>query len=154
MSIKEKSYVAGFLDGDGCIMAQLVRRKDYALGYQIRTSIVFYQKNIHKEILYWLMKKIKYGYIRDRKDGMFEYTIVGLKETLKILNLLLPYLRLKKKVAKTVIKIIENHPKKLNKTALIRLSYLVDETANYNYSKRRTINSQIIIDFFEQKSKT
>ncbi len=41
MSDEDKAYIAGFLDGDGSIMAQLVFRKDYRLGYQIRVSIVF-----------------------------------------------------------------------------------------------------------------
>ena len=88
MSNEEKAYIAGFLDGDGCIMAQLVRRKDYVYGYQVRTSIVFYQKSSHKEILSWLKKQLKYGYIRDRNDGMTEYTIVGFKEVQEILALL------------------------------------------------------------------
>ena len=30
---EEKAYIAGFLDGDGRIMAQLVKRKDYKLGF-------------------------------------------------------------------------------------------------------------------------
>jgi hypothetical protein len=29
---EEKAYIAGFLDGDGSIMAQLVSRKDYRSG--------------------------------------------------------------------------------------------------------------------------
>ena len=78
MSNEEKAYIAGFLDGDGCIMAQLVRRKDYIYGYQVRVSIVFYQKQVHQEILSWLKTKLNYGYIRQRNDGMAEYTIVGL----------------------------------------------------------------------------
>ncbi len=53
-----KAYIAGFLDGDGCIMAQLVRRKDYIYGYQIRTSIVFYQKSSHEDILFWLKEQL------------------------------------------------------------------------------------------------
>ena len=38
------SYLAGFIDGDGCIMAQIVPRKDYLYKYEIRVSIVLYQK--------------------------------------------------------------------------------------------------------------
>ena len=40
----ELSYIAGFLDGDGSIIAQLIRREDYKLGFQIRVSIQFSQK--------------------------------------------------------------------------------------------------------------
>jgi hypothetical protein len=40
----ELSYIAGFLDGDGSIYAQIVKRADYRLRFQIRVSIGFYQK--------------------------------------------------------------------------------------------------------------
>ena len=69
------AYMAGFLDGDGCIMAQLVRRNGYRLGFQVRASIVFYQHQSHKEILFWLKGQLGYGYIRDRNDAMCEYAI-------------------------------------------------------------------------------
>jgi intein-encoded DNA endonuclease-like protein len=103
VSNEEKAYIAGFLDGDGCVMAQLVRRKDYIYGYQVRVSVVFYQKDSHKEILSWLKRKLGYGYIRHRNDGMVEYTIVGLKEVKEILNVLYPYVRLKKVLARRVL---------------------------------------------------
>ena len=38
ISTTTKSYIAGFLDGDGCIMFQLIHRKDYVYGYQIRNK--------------------------------------------------------------------------------------------------------------------
>ena len=100
MSYEELAYVAGFLDGDGCVMAQLVRRKDYIYGYQIRTSIVFYQKSRNQRILQWLKSRLGFGYISQRKDGMTEYTIVGLKEVGSVLKALLPYLRLKKRAGR------------------------------------------------------
>ena len=40
----ERSYITGFLDGDGSIYAQIIKRSDYRLGFQIRVSITFYQK--------------------------------------------------------------------------------------------------------------
>ena len=40
----ERSYITGFLDGDGSIYAQIVKRSDYRLKFQIRVSISFYQK--------------------------------------------------------------------------------------------------------------
>ncbi len=119
-------------------MAQLVRRKGYVYGFQVRTSIVFYQKQSHQEILHWLKGKLKYGYIRQRNDGMAEYTIVGFNEVLEVLTLLYPYLRLKKDLTQCVVHLIKGHPKKMSPSELIRLSKLVDETAKFNYSKKRT----------------
>jgi len=40
----ELSYIAGFLDGEGSIYAQIVKRSDYRLRFQIRVCIGFYQK--------------------------------------------------------------------------------------------------------------
>ena len=57
------AYIAGFLDGDGSIFFQLVRRKDYCLGYQVRTSIAFYQKTENERILVWLKEQFLSGYI-------------------------------------------------------------------------------------------
>lgn len=152
MSNEEKAYIAGFLDGDGCIMAQLVRHKDYIYGFQIRVSIVFYQKRTHQEILSWLKSKLDYGYIRLRNDGMAEYTIVGPKEVREVLKLLVLYLRLKKILAKQVIELIDQLPQKMTVAELVRLSVLVDQTATFNYSKKRTNNSEALKIFLKDKN--
>jgi intein-encoded DNA endonuclease-like protein len=149
VSNEELAYIAGFLDGDGCVMAQLVRRKDYIYGYQIRTSVVFYQQARNQKILQWLKNRLKFGYIRYRNDGMVEYTIVGLKEVGSILGLLMPYLRLKRKLAEKVIRLIKAHPKKMTPHKLVCLSKIVDETAAFNYSKKRTNTSSAIRLFLE-----
>ena len=82
------AYIAGFLDGDGSIFFQIVPRKDYKQKFQIRTSIAFYQKTEFIEILEWLKGIFETGYIRKRKTGMSDYTIVESKEVQKILRLL------------------------------------------------------------------
>lgn len=154
MHDEEKAYVAGFLDGDGSIMVQLIRRKDYKLGYQIRVSIVFYQKTSHREFLLWLKKQLSYGYIRDRTDGMTEYTIVGLREVEHVLQLLHPFLRLKKELAGDTLKIIEMHPSQRKMTAkvLVRMSKLVDKTSYFNYSKKRTNTSLVVVEYLKSKN--
>jgi hypothetical protein len=143
-SSEELAYIAGFLDGDGCVMAQLVRRKDYIYGYQVRTSVVFYQKKRNQEILHWLKSQLKLGYIRHRNDDVAEYTIVGLREVQYVLETLLPFLRLKKKAAKEVIKLVDAHPKTMTPEKLVHLSKMVDETAKFNYSKKRTNTSATV----------
>ena len=152
MSSEEKSYIAGFLDGDGCIMAQLVKHKDYVFGFQVRVSIVFYQKTNHQEILSWLKSMLNLGYIRHRNDGMTEYTIVGLKEVKEILELFYPFLRLKKALAKEIIKLINSYPTKMTVNDLIRLSRIVDKTAKFNYSKKRTNTSETVIAFLKSRN--
>ena len=150
MNNEEKAYIAGFLDGDGCVMAQLVKHKDYLLGFQIRVSIVFYQKLKNQEILTWLKSMLQYGYIRERNDGMAEYTIVGSAEVRETLVFLLPFLRLKSELAQKVIDLIDQLPKKMNADSLLKLSKLVDETALFTYSKKRKQTYQSVHDYFSE----
>ena len=141
MTTEEKAYIAGFLDGDGCVMLQLVRRKDYVLGYQIRASIVFYQKTKHEHHLHWLKNYLRDGYIRRRPDGMSEYTIVGFAAAKRVLELLLPHLRLKRKHAEIVLKVIQRTPgaggRAYTPELLLELAEDVDQYLRLNYSKKR-----------------
>ena len=157
MKEKELAYIAGFLDGDGCIMLQLISRKGYLLGYQIRASIVFYQKLQHKAFLEDLKEKLRYGYIRERNDDMVEYTIVGFEPVIEIINLLFPYLKLKKKQAQLALKIFKRiservklpNKKKIDAKLLMELSCEVDKFASLNYSKKRTNTSKQVKEFLE-----
>ncbi|TSC96205.1 MAG: site-specific DNA endonuclease [Parcubacteria group bacterium Athens1014_10] len=150
ISKEVKSYISGFLDGDGCIMFQLVRRKDYIYGYQIRASIVFYQKIDRHNHLLWLKSILKYGYIRDRKDMMTEYTIVGIKPVIEILGLLAPYVRLKKEHIKLALKINKVLKGKFNIKKFLKASLLVDKFGELNYSKKRINTTKVVKKFLEE----
>ena len=68
LSDRRIGYIAGFLDADGCINAQLVRREDYKFKYQIRVSVTFFQKKKRKHVLLHLQKDLlqrKFSYSRD-----------------------------------------------------------------------------------------
>ena len=145
-----KSYVAGFLDGDGCIMFQLIRRKDYIYGYQVRASIVFYQKTKNRQHLEWLKSVFGVGYIRDRNDEMTEYTVVGLKPVIKILKLLRPYIKLKKEHVAYSMKIDKRLAGKFSLKKLIAAAKLVDKFKELNYSKKRTNTSVQLIEYLRQ----
>jgi hypothetical protein len=40
------AYIAGFLDGDGNLLVQIVKNETFKYKFQIRISIIFYQKTI------------------------------------------------------------------------------------------------------------
>ncbi len=140
------AYIAGFLDGDGSIFFQLVRRKDYCLGFQIRTSIAFYQKTENEQILLWLKDQFCSGYIRRRKTGISDYTIVEPKEVQRVLELLQPYVRLKREHVRLGLEILGKFPLNDDATELISLCRLVDRFQDINYSKKRTITSAVVAD--------
>ncbi len=155
MRREKRAYIAGFLDGDGCIMLQLVYRHDYVLGYQIRASIVFYQKQQYRSFLHWLQDQFKgIGYIRNRNDGMSEYTIVGIADVGTVLQLLLPYLRLKKSQAEIALRVISQMPgsgRKMTVEKLLLLAKDVDRFLELNYSKRRINTSTKLRAFLASK---
>lgn len=146
----EKAYIAGFLDGDGCVMFQLVRRKDYIYGYQVRASTVFYQKKVHIDHLRWLHKKLGMGYVRVRNDGMAELTIVGIQPVMQLLAQLKPYVRLKKPHVNLAEQIANELPryKRLDRELILKVSGLIDQYIHLNYSKRRTNTTATLKAFF------
>jgi hypothetical protein len=138
------AYIAGFLDGDGSIFFQLIRKKDYCFGFQIRASIAFYQKTENERVPLWLKQQFSAGYIRRRKTGISDYTIVEAKEVRRVLELLQPYVRLKKEHVRLGLKILSELPLAGDATKLISLCQLVDRFRDINYSKKRTITSAIV----------
>lgn len=143
------AYIAGFLDGDGSIFFQLIRRKDYRLGFQIRTSLAFYQKTENEKILLWLKQQFSSGYIRRRKTGISDYTIVEPGEVQRILELLQPYVRLKEEHVRLSLEILGKFPLADDATELISLCRLVDRFQEINYSKKRTITSTVVADYLK-----
>jgi hypothetical protein len=146
---EDLAYIAGFLDGDGCILTQIVKRKDYKYKHTIRFSIVFYQKKNNHWFLIWLQKKINKGNIRIRKDNMAELCILGSTPVKELLVLLMPYLVIKKNLAKLVIDIIENVKNVSSEASFIEVCKLVDKTAEYTYSKKRTITAITVQETFK-----
>ena len=131
------AYVAGFLDGDGSIFFQIVRRKDYRRGFQIRSSIAFYQKTECRWILRWLKKILKAGYIRHRKTGMSDYTVVEPKEVKRILLLLKPHVKLKRKQVELGLRALHRLENIRKDADFLAVCGLVDEFGLLNYSKKR-----------------
>jgi len=145
------SYIAGFLDGDGCINLQLVRRKDYRLGYQIRASVVFFQKSLHKPFLQWLKSVLGYGFIRDRKDGVSEYVITDLKAVVAVLESLQGYIRLKARQCELALEILTEliNAQGISAEEFLVLAKKVDQFSELNFSKKRTIKSNQVEAFLK-----
>ena len=144
------AYIAGFLDGDGSVFFQLVRRRDYLFGFQVRCSIAFYQKSEKAEILEWLRGIFKTGYIRHRKTGISDYTIVEPEEVKSILLMLEAYVRLKREQIALGVKILEKLRRSSDANSFLEVCRMVDRFKELNYSKKRTIRSTEVQRFLEQ----
>jgi hypothetical protein len=92
-------YLAGFLDGDGSIIAQLVSRHDYKFKFQIRLTLQITQLKTRRWFLESLKDLVGAGYIRDR-DFISDYILVEPANVEKLLKQVQPFLRIKQKQAK------------------------------------------------------
>ena len=152
LSEVEKAYIGGFLDGGGSINGQIVRRKDYQFLFQIRIGITFYQKTSKHWFIIWLHKKLQYGTIRKRPDGISEYSINGLENVEKFLEEIKPYLKIKRKQAILALQIIKTKSKSQDLNSFLKCCQLLDKFAVLNDSKKRTITSVLVrseLGFFD-----
>jgi hypothetical protein len=140
---KQLAYLAGFLEGDGCILAQLVKGP-YKYKYTVRISIVLYQKKDKHWFFIKLKDLIGVGNIRLRKDGMLEYSILGLNMVKKFLEMVYPYLILKKTLASLVFQIIKKLNVVQSEADFLEVCQLVDKVAEHTYSKKRKNTSLIV----------
>ena len=98
----------------------------------------------YAEILNWLKEIFGVGYIRHRKTGMSDYTIVDSKEVYKILKLLQQYVRLKRKQVELGLEIFNKIENKKSNADFLEICKLVDKFKELNYSKKRTITYESV----------
>jgi hypothetical protein len=143
-------YLGGFLDGDGSIFAQIVRREDYKMGFGIRLSVGFYQKSSKHWYILRIQKYLKSlgvsSTVQQDKAGMSNCIITGDVGVKKFLIIIIPHLVLKKALGRLILEIIENKKSIKTEVDFIKVCALVDKTADYTYSKNRKITAKIVED--------
>ena len=139
MRIKEslKSYIAGFLDGDGSVYVKLTRNDDYRYGYQLCPYVVFYQSRENRFGLEKIKNITRLGYIRDRKDGISEYIIGDVNSIEELMRWVKPYVIFKKNHIKLMLDILRKKRKIKNAKDFLELCILIDKFKGLNYSKKR-----------------
>ena len=146
-----RAYLAGFLDGDGSIIFQLVRRKDYVYGFQIRASVCFYQSTRHRAGLEWLKQQLGCGYIRNRAGSMSDYTIVGWSAVKRVLRLVQPFVIFKREQVDRALDIMSRFDDKLSPQEFLETAQVIDAFATLNYSKRKRIDATCVASFLSGK---
>jgi hypothetical protein len=143
------AYCAGFLDADGSIIVRIIARPDYKNLYQISPTVSFFQKTCRKHILLDISRDLGSGRVRDRNDGISELNFSGWKEVQKLIERLHPYLRVKKKQANLLRRILEILPStKESPKVFLEACLLVDHICDLNDSKNRKLTSQIVRERF------
>ena len=89
----------------------------------------------------WLKKLINRGYLRERNDGIVEYILGDAKSIIDLIEEILPYLKLKRKQAKLMLKVLKLREKVKSSKDFLRLAQEIDKFQKLNYSKKRIQNS-------------
>ncbi|QQG43076.1 MAG: hypothetical protein HYW45_02610 [Candidatus Daviesbacteria bacterium] len=137
LSEVKKAYIAGFLDGDGSIYVRAKPNSDYRFGFQIAPYIILFQSSKEKEKFTELCKLIGFGYMRERKDGVLEYTINKIADIREFLKAIYPFSILKKRQIELMLKILDAKEKIESESDFQALLELVDSYRSLNYSKKR-----------------
>jgi hypothetical protein len=102
------AYIAGFLDGDGCIACNFEKNKACRLGYRVRIRISFTQQRHRRKVLDVLRSWIKSGSIGEYEhNSMAEYAIRDQGAVQELLVALKPHLVVKKMHAELALNILQ-----------------------------------------------
>ncbi len=139
LSSEQKSYLAGFLDGDGSIYVRLKPNTTYRFGYQMIAYVAFFQSSKHREEFEKVCKLMPYGLMRIRKDGILEYTISKQEEITEFLLSIKNYLVMKKPQAELVLEVMKLKQAVKDKKDFKFLMDRIETFRELNYSKKRKI---------------
>ena len=133
----QKAYLAGFLDGDGSIYVRLKPNTDYRFGFQVAPAVILFQSSKDRRIFERICSMIGLGYLRERKDGILEYTINKRDAILAFLEMVKPYVVMKLRQTRLMLRILKKKPKVKSRKDFKDLMNLIEKFRNLNYSKKR-----------------
>ena len=132
----DRAYLAGLIDGDGCIMATIERHSEKKFGFRVRISVKITQKE--SNLVSSLAKQFGMGKIR-RNRTTFDWVIRNKDDVLKILNVINPYTKSKIKQVMLARRILSSSD--ATEQGLIKMARLADSLARFNVrSKERRTN--------------
>ena len=141
LGCEKLAYIAGFLDGDGCIASNFEKcnpRKDSS--YRVRIRISFTQIVSRREVLDALLSWIQSGHIAEYEhNNMAEYVIHDQKVIQPLLIALLPYLIVKKRHAEVALLILELKKSGYTPESLEQMRQYTISIRSFNHYPKRTV---------------
>ncbi len=142
-----RAYLAGLVDGDGCIMATIEHHKEKKFGFRVRVEFKLTQKD--NQILKSFARKFKMGRVvcnrkKETANATYDWIVRDKNDVVKILEFIKPYSRLKKKQVLIALKILQKSI--LKPEDLIKSANLADTLSSLNVrSKNRRKNFATMI---------
>jgi len=142
----DRAYLAGLIDGDGCIMATIERHREKKFGFRVRVELKLTQKE--DQLLNSLAKELRIGHVNCNRTGSsyatYDWIIRDTKHLVVILEEIMPYTRLKRKQATIALKILRSQI--VTKQDLMKNARLADTLSKLNVrSKGRRKNFAAMI---------
>ena len=131
LSEVERAYLAGFLDGDGAIMALIEKHPEKRFGFRVRLEVNATQ--YHECDVAWLPAQTGVGYIR-RNLQTSQWVVRDQRAIEWLLLMIAPYSRSKQNQIALAIQILK-HPI-LSKEDLIQVAHLADALSKFNVRSR------------------
>jgi hypothetical protein len=131
LSEVDRAYLAGFLDGDGAIMALIEKHSEKRFGFRIRLEVNVTQ--YHACDVAWLPDATGIGYVR--RNLMTYQWVVRDQQAIKwLLKMIAPYTRGKQNQVALAMQILE-HPIG-SKEDLLAVARLADALSKFNVRSR------------------
>lgn len=132
----ERAYLAGFLDADGAIMALVEKHSEKRFGFRVRIIVKITQRD--PKILKLFEKTLRIGSVIKNRTA-YDWILRDQKVICDLLQILLPYLKVKSRQAKTALKILNS--KIAARNDLVKNARLADSLSQFNVrSKNRRKN--------------
>jgi hypothetical protein len=99
----QKAYLAGFIDGDGAIMAMLERHPSKRLGFRVRVWLKATQ--LHRSDVAQLCEDFDVGHVVASR-GCWEWLVKDQAHVRQLLEIVQPYARVKARQVELALKIL------------------------------------------------
>ena len=135
------AYLAGFLDGDGCIAIKFERSKTCRLGYRAAVRVSFAQHRSRRKVLDYLCETIGSGVVTEYDhNNMAEYVIFDQMVINQLLNSIEPYIFVKKKHLRIAKELLTVKRMGYSRESLKEMSNLKDRLGLLNNYPKRMSN--------------
>ena len=137
---EQAAYLAGFLDGDGCIASNFERSNaKKSMSYRVRIRISFTQITPRRAVLDTMRGWIESGVIADYEhNSMSEYVIRDQQAVGDLLQTLLPYLIVKKRHAELALEILTLKEQRYSVDSLEQMKERTSVIRSLNRYPKRT----------------
>jgi len=79
-----KSYVTGFVDGEGCFLISFSLRSKMKLGIEVRPSFSVSQHQVSRDIIFFLQEFFSCGGVRfSKKDQNYKFEVRNISDLIK-----------------------------------------------------------------------